>query len=276
MNRTDRMTRTFGGLTIGVLTILALAACGTTVAGQQSLGTASGGATASLSALGSTPVSGAAASETLGSATASVALSTMIPAAANSTTETSTTQTSTTQTSTTQTSTTPTSSTATSSTATADGVTTTRRSQSGGGSGGGSGSSGGSGGGGSGSSSNPRFVSASAGCVLSSDDGTYHLIVSWELANATGLALSVDNPGLVGSYGTYTWHGSQDLSELGCYQGDRTQDIELYSVGGTGPRAKKSFHIHEDHQRITPPPFASGALPTHIPPAVSAPVTSGP
>ncbi len=266
MNRTDRMTRTFGGLTIGVLTILALAACGTTVAGQQSLGTASGGATASLSALGSTPVSGAAASETLGSATASVALSTMIPAAANSTTETSTTQTSTT----------PTSSTATSSTATADGVTTTRRSQSGGGSGGGSGSSGGSGGGGSGSSSNPRFVSASAGCVLSSDDGTYHLIVSWELANATGLALSVDNPGLVGSYGTYTWHGSQDLSELGCYQGDRTQDIELYSVGGTGPRAKKSFHIHEDHQRITPPPFASGALPTHIPPAVSAPVTSGP
>lgn len=271
MNRTDRMTRTFGGLTIGVLTILALAACGTTVAGQQSLGTASGGASASLSALGSTPVSGAAASETLGSATASVALSTMFPAAANSTTETSTTQTSTTQTSTTQTSTTP-----TSSTATADGVTTTRRSQSGGGSGGGSGSSGGSGGGGSGSSSNPRFVSASAGCVLSSDDGTYHLIVSWELANATGLALSVDNPGLVGSYGTYTWHGSQDLSELGCYQGDRTQDIELYSVGGTGPRAKKSFHIHEDHQRITPPPFASGALPTHIPPAVSAPVTSGP
>jgi hypothetical protein len=266
MNRTDRMTRTFGGLTIGVLTILALAACGTTVAGQQSLGTASGGASASSSALGSTPVSGAAASETLSSATASVALSTMIPAAANSTTETSTTQTSTTQTSTTP----------TSSTATADGVTTTRRSQSGGGSGGGSGSSGGSGGGGSGNSSNPRFVSASAGCVLSSDDGTYHLIVSWELANATGLALSVDNPGLVGSYGTYTWHGSQDLSELGCYQGDRTQDIELYSVGGTGPRAKKSFHIHEDHQRITPPPFASGALPTHIPPAVSAPVTSGP
>ncbi|QNK81146.1 hypothetical protein [Nakamurella sp. PAMC28650] len=261
MNRTDRMIRTFGGLTIGVLTILALAACGTTVAGQQSLGTASGGASASLSALGSTPVSGAAAGETLGSATASVALSTMIPAAANSTTETSTTQTSTTP---------------TSSTATADGVTTTRRSQSGGGSGGGSGSSGGSGGGGSGSSSNPRFVSASAGCVLSSDDGTYHLIVSWELANATGLALSVDNPGLVGSYGTYTWHGSQDLSELGCYQGDRTQDIELYSVGGTGPRAKKSFHIHEDHQRITPPPFASGAMPTHIPPAVSAPVTSGP
>ena len=119
------------------------------------------------------------------------------------------------------------------------------------------------------SSPDPKFVSASAGCVLNSDDGMYHLIVSWELANATGMALSVDNPGLVGSYGTYSWHGSQDLSDLGCYAGDRTQDIELYSVGGNGNRAKKTFHVHENHNRISPPPFAgntNGPSTTTIPP----------
>ena len=73
------------------------------------------------------------------------------------------------------------------------------------------------------------------------------------------MALSVDNPGLVGSYGTYSWHGSQDLSELGCYADDRVQDIELYSTGGNGNQAKKTFHVHENHHRITPiapPPFA--------------------
>ncbi len=121
------------------------------------------------------------------------------------------------------------------------------------------------------SSPDPRFVSASAGCVLSDDDGEYHLIVSWELADATGMALSVDNPGLVGSYGTYSWHGSQDLSELGCYAGDRTQDIELYSVGGNGNRAKKRFHVHENHNRITPPPFAGN---TNVPSTATSPSTT--
>lgn len=111
----------------------------------------------------------------------------------------------------------------------------------------------------------PRFVSASAGCVLDGTDGTYHLIVNWELADATGMALSVDNPGLVGSYGTYSWHGSQDLSTLGCYTEDRTQDIDLYSVGGVGHRVKKSFHIHEDHHRIAPPPFGGGVQPITTP-----------
>lgn len=107
----------------------------------------------------------------------------------------------------------------------------------------------------------------------------YHLIVSWELANATGMALSVDNPGLVGSYGTYSWHGSQDLSDLGCYAGDRTQDIELYSVGGNGNRAKKTFHVHENHNRISPPPFAgnsNGPSTTTSPPTTTTTTTEPP
>ena len=153
-------------------------------------------------------------------------------------------------------------------------------SNSGSGSGGGSGSGSGSGSGGGGNakkSTDPTFVSASAACVLNQDDGQYHLIVSWELANATGMALSVDNPGLVGSYGTYSWHGSEDLANLGCYADDRVQDIELYSKGGNGNQAKKTFHVHENHHRVTPiapPPFAGHPVTTSTPPPTTDTVTT--
>lgn len=139
--------------------------------------------------------------------------------------------------------------------------------------------SGDSGSGGSDSDRAPRFVSATAVCTLDPSDtsaasfGTYHLIVSWELANATGMALSVDNPGIVGSYGTYGWHGTQDLSSLGCYADDRVQDIELYSVGGSGPTAHKVFHVHENHEKVPPPPFAGGTGPVTST-STSAPTTT--
>lgn len=222
---TARAGRTLTSLTACTLVLLTVAACGTAGADRQSVGMTPGSTTISVAGSRSPVDSASVTSEISSSAGISV------QSTGNSSTASASTTTS-----------------SLSSSPSSDSAGTTAAASTTIGSGGSTD--------GPGSSSTPRFVSASAGCILDPNDGTYHLIVSWELADATGLALSVDNPGLVGSYGTYGWHGSQDASDLGCYAGDRTQDIDLYSVGGTGARVKKSFHIHENHNRITPPPFA--------------------
>jgi hypothetical protein len=122
-------------------------------------------------------------------------------------------------------------------------------------------------------SSAPYFVSASLQCVVTDHESfpgekdipLYQPQLSWELKNATGMALSIDNPGLVGSYGTYDWHGTLILG-AGCYTDEGTHTVVLYSVGDTGLQVAQ-FTIHETGTmtRPTPPPFAYPTAPIPTP-----------
>jgi hypothetical protein len=72
--------------------------------------------------------------------------------------------------------------------------------------------------------------------------------LSWVVSNATGVAISVDNPGQVGTYGTYnTPTGSQEMPLIAC-TGDRgsviTHRYDVYTVGGSaGQRAHRTINI---------------------------------
>jgi len=126
----------------------------------------------------------------------------------------------------------------------------------------------------------PRIKSASVSCEYADSDRAYHEFLSYEVVNATGMALSIDNPGIVGSYGTYDWHGTIEIPNLGCYLVNGEQIYTLYTVGGTGPQASKTITRTGTHTAITPPPFSTpttkAPMPTH--PASSAPsvLTSSP
>jgi hypothetical protein len=115
-----------------------------------------------------------------------------------------------------------------------------------------------------GSSKSPAFVSVTLTCVVTghvsfpgeSNIATYQPQLSWQLKNATGMALSIDNPGLIGAYGTFSSHGSITLGG-GCYTSDGTQTLTLVSIGGTGPRAVKTIHEKGTLIMPSPPPFAN-------------------
>jgi hypothetical protein len=78
-------------------------------------------------------------------------------------------------------------------------------------------------------------------CVYSNADSTYHEFIAWKTSNDTGIALSIDNPGVVGSYGQYGPSGSQEIPSLGCYAGNGPQTYTIFTVGGTGPRAQRTI-----------------------------------
>jgi hypothetical protein len=84
----------------------------------------------------------------------------------------------------------------------------------------------------------------------------YAPLLTWHVAHATGMALSVDNPGLVGSYGTYGPDGSLPFVG-GCYTDEGSHTITAYSIGGTGQRAVQTIHEEGTMTRPTPPPFSS-------------------
>jgi hypothetical protein len=110
----------------------------------------------------------------------------------------------------------------------------------------------------------PGFTTASVNCEVTSYEdipGQSHVplyspVVRWQVVHATGMALSVDNPGLVGSYGTYGPSGSLTLGG-GCYIGDNPTTIEFYTVGGTGARAHHTVVLTGTHNHVTAPPFSS-------------------
>ncbi|HEX3791551.1 MAG TPA: hypothetical protein VHW44_27065 [Pseudonocardiaceae bacterium] len=113
-------------------------------------------------------------------------------------------------------------------------------------------------------------VTASAKCVISDYEDLpgmphtplYQPRLTWLVTHATGMALSVDNPGLVGSYGTYGAQGSLLLGG-GCYQDEGgSTTITFYSVGTAGPRVHRTIVLTPTMTRPTPPPFATGTTTT--------------
>jgi hypothetical protein len=84
----------------------------------------------------------------------------------------------------------------------------------------------------------------------------YQPKLTWHVTHATGMALSVDNPGIVGSYGTYAAQGTLMLGG-GCYTDDDPTTITFYSVGGTGPRVHRTIVLTPTRTRPTAPPLAN-------------------
>jgi hypothetical protein len=112
----------------------------------------------------------------------------------------------------------------------------------------------------------PQFVNVSLICVPTGETvdiagypnpiPLYAPQLSWEAKNATGMALSIDNPGLVGAYETYTdWHGSTMLGS-GCYTDNGSHRLDLYTVGGAGTAAHVVIMEHGTLSEPVEPPFA--------------------
>lgn len=109
----------------------------------------------------------------------------------------------------------------------------------------------------------PTFVTAKVKCVVIEhvdypglkNVPIYAPKVTWKLKHATGMALSVNDPHLVGSYGTYAGKSGSVILGAGCYQDEGTSTITLYSVGGHGKRAHKTIVKTGTKTRINPPPF---------------------
>jgi hypothetical protein len=123
-----------------------------------------------------------------------------------------------------------------------------------------------------GTAANAPAISFSYSCEITSYEdlpglphtALYSPIVTWKATNATGMALSIDNPGLVGSYGTYGPSGSMDLY-AGCYKDEGTHTITAYTVGGTGPQAHQTITKTGTMIRPTAPPFATTTSPRPLP-----------
>jgi hypothetical protein len=117
---------------------------------------------------------------------------------------------------------------------------------------------------GSGSGGSGTVVTASEACVIASYEDLpgmphtpmYQPKLTWTVSHATGMALSVDNPGIVGSYGTYGAHGTMLLGD-GCYKGSNDTIVTFYSVGGVGAQVHRTIVIHPTMTRPVAPPFAS-------------------
>ncbi|BCJ65330.1 hypothetical protein [Polymorphospora rubra] len=80
-------------------------------------------------------------------------------------------------------------------------------------------------------------------CPTGTDPGRA-LIVGWKTTGATAVALSADNPGMVGSYGTYHGNeGSQEFS-FSCAEKGRTE-THTYTIHtiGDGPQRSKTLDV---------------------------------
>lgn len=109
----------------------------------------------------------------------------------------------------------------------------------------------------------PQLVVARVRCVVTSYEQVqgignvplYQPKVTWKVRHASGMALSVDDPNIVGAYGTYGRSGSTILGS-GCYTDDGTTTITFNTVGGHGRRAHKTIKLVGTHNHVVPPPFA--------------------
>ncbi|HEX5406865.1 MAG TPA: hypothetical protein VFX16_31710 [Pseudonocardiaceae bacterium] len=106
-------------------------------------------------------------------------------------------------------------------------------------------------------------ITASVHCVVADYEDLpgmahtplYQPKLTWHVTHATGMALSVDNPGLVGSYGTYAASGTLMLGG-GCYTDGGSTTITFYSVGGAGPMVHRTIVLTPTMTRPTAPPLA--------------------
>jgi RNA polymerase sigma factor (sigma-70 family) len=110
----------------------------------------------------------------------------------------------------------------------------------------------------------PRIDSMTVRCAYSTDTGGYAPVLTWSSARDTGIALSVDNPGVVGSYGP---SGTTELPPNGCEPSAGEQTYTITTIGGTGPAASRTIHWNPPAALPTPTPSPSpiGSTPSPSP-----------
>ncbi|MTD16047.1 hypothetical protein GIS00_19095 [Nakamurella sp. YIM 132087] len=104
----------------------------------------------------------------------------------------------------------------------------------------------------------PEIVSAEITCSIPEGATEYSAFLTYEVANADAMALSIDNPGIVGSYGTYDWHGTIEIPANGCYAEYGEQTYTLTTVGGEGEPATLTITRTGEYTKQSTPPFAPG------------------
>lgn len=103
-------------------------------------------------------------------------------------------------------------------------------------------------------------------CVYSQTETDYTPVLTWRTAQDTGIALSVDNPGVVGSYGQYGPSGTTELPPNGCEPSAGEQTYTITTVGGTGPADTRTIHWQPPTDLPTPTPSPTGS--TSSPPTI--------
>jgi hypothetical protein len=71
-------------------------------------------------------------------------------------------------------------------------------------------------------------------------------VLSWRVSNASGISLSVDDPGEIGAYGTYGKSGSISPTSVGCSAAPGTvitHYFDIWTRGGTGPQAHRQITV---------------------------------
>ena len=84
-------------------------------------------------------------------------------------------------------------------------------------------------------------------------------VVAWSTTNATGVALSIDDPGLQGASGDYGPSGSISPTSVGCDSAPGTvitHYYDLWTLGGTGSPAHRSTVLHVT---VVAPPSSSSS-----------------
>jgi len=87
----------------------------------------------------------------------------------------------------------------------------------------------------------PEITQLSVSCEPSAD-GTYAPILTWTTANTDRVAVSVDNPDFIGSFGEYEPIGQLELPRNGCYPEYGQQIYTLYAFGSDGRRADRTIY----------------------------------
>jgi len=82
--------------------------------------------------------------------------------------------------------------------------------------------------------------------------GPQPAIIEWKVSGATGTALSVDNPGIVGSYRKYTGTTGSETLYVGCAPG--STESHVYTIYTTGSEPQRSATLNA---KVTGPTQAS-------------------
>jgi hypothetical protein len=97
--------------------------------------------------------------------------------------------------------------------------------------------------------------------------GPVSAIVEWSMTGVTGAALSVDNPGLVGSYRSYTGTtGSEELF-FSCGGAPGTTESHVYTIYTVGGGPRRSVTINAKATVPNPATTPTGYPPSSAPPA---------
>ena len=87
----------------------------------------------------------------------------------------------------------------------------------------------------------PAVTVMSIRCDYSSP-GAATPYLTWDTSNAKGIRLSIDNPGVIGSYGDYGPAGDLELPPNGCDPSQGTQVYTVYAVGTDGTLVRRTIN----------------------------------